>query len=81
MRTSYDFELECVSTLLNTTDTARVNVQIVPVNEFRPLVSPSGGVSVLINENTPVGTMIVSTVTAPGAALTLYTRYDGNSRH
>ena len=59
--TSYTFTAMCTDTLnVTSTTTAQVNITLLPVNEFQPVVSVSG-LTVTVFENTPIGTTLVST--------------------
>ena len=60
--TSYEFVVRCVSAFNESlSNETSVNITILPVNEFRPQVSAQSR-TVVINETTPPGTILISTL-------------------
>ena len=60
--TSYQVFARCYSTLNNSwSDEALINISVLPINEYRPTVSTTTE-SQVINESTPPGTVIISTL-------------------
>ena len=63
--TFYLFSIKCVdNSNTDNTATAMVNVSVLPVNEFVPMITPAA-ISLTITDGSPVGTVLVST--EPGA--------------
>ena len=74
----YLFTISCEDTALDipSTATAQVNVSLQPVNEFLPEISPSQLV-VIAQENTPEGTILVSTLPGGRRQYSVMDRDDG----
>ena len=79
--TSYSFGIVCFESYSpSINDTATVRIAILPVNEFRPVVVGSTSVAVLVPEDTPVGTVIVSnSINAPSGTLSTFTVTDADA--
>ena len=68
MMTSYSFAVTCVNISdPNITGMGMVQIGILPVNEFEPVIMPRSFRTIKLSEDTPVGTTIAST--EPGGIL------------
>lgn len=66
--TSYQFIVSCTDVNnASLTDIAVVNIAVQPVNEFRPDISPSIITLLNLNESTPIGTVLISSIPSSGA--------------
>ena len=64
--TSYSFAVACVNISdPNITGMGMVQIEILPVNEFDPVIMPRSLSLITLSENTPVGTTIASTEPRP----------------
>lgn len=74
--TIYRFEVSCTSDIDPTlNDSAMVIIDVEPVNEFRPDISQTS-ITVLVNELTPVGTVLISTIPGEGSYTYMVTDRD-----
>ena len=76
--TSYSFGVICFEGYSpSVNDTATIRITILPVNEFRPVVTGSSSLLASVLEDTPVGTVIVSNfINAPPGTLETFTVTD-----
>ena len=75
--TTYTFSIMCVDNL-NQNNTAMVVVSVTPVNEFAPTITGDNlMISLIVREDTPVGTVLLSTEPGTGELYTVEDLDDG----